>query len=140
MIKENPLISKLIALNLPKEDYAVFGSGPMFAHGIKDLGSDVDLIARGKAWEKACQIGDTKKAALSNNKVVILFEGDIEIFNGWAPGEWNVDKLIDEAEIIDGIRFVSLENVVRWKKLMGREKDLTHIQMINDYKKSREKI
>jgi len=34
-----------------------------------------------------------------------------------------VDKLIDAAEEIDGIRFVRLAEVLRWKNLMGREKD-----------------
>jgi len=34
-----------------------------------------------------------------------------------------VNKLIDEAEEIDGIRFVRLEEFLRWKNLMGREKD-----------------
>jgi len=34
---------------------------------------------------------------------------EIEIGNAYEPGEWNIDKLIEEAEIISGIRFVQLE-------------------------------
>jgi len=52
-VNNHPLIKKLLSLDLPPEDYAVFGSGPMFAHGIKDLGHDIDVIARKKAWKKA---------------------------------------------------------------------------------------
>lgn len=123
----------MLSLNLPTDDYAIFGSGPMYAHGIKDLGHDIDLVARGKAWNEALKLGKTKRAALGGNKVITLFDGEVEIFNGWAPGEWDVNKLIQEAELIDGIRFVSLKNVVKWKEIMGREKDLQHIKMINDH-------
>lgn len=128
----DPIIKKLLSLNLPSEDYAVFGSGPMFAYGIKDLGHDVDLIARGKAWKKALTLGEVSKAKSGDN-VVTLFDGEIEIFDGWAPGTWDTDALIDTAKVINGIRFVSLENVIKWKKEMGREKDLQHIQIIEDY-------
>jgi hypothetical protein len=137
MNKENPLIQKLISLDLPAYDYAVFGSGPMFAHGIKDLGHDIDLIARGDAWKKALTLGSTETAKLGKNEVVTLFDGEIEIFNGWAPGEWNTDELIDTAEVIDGIPFVALEVVLKWKKMMGREKDFQHIKMIEDYLRSK---
>ena len=44
-ITQNPLIKKLFSLNLPKEDFAVFGSGPMFAHGLIDDLKDLEVIA-----------------------------------------------------------------------------------------------
>lgn len=133
MDKQNPLIQTLLSLELPTDDYAVFGSGTMFAYGIKDLGHDIDLIARGKAWEKALTLGNAETTKLGGHKVVTLFDGEVEIFNGWTSGEWDIDVLIDTADIIDGIRFVTLANVVKWKKEMGRDKDLEHIRMIEDY-------
>jgi hypothetical protein len=137
MNKDNPIIKNLISLDLPADDFAVFGSGTMYAHGIKDLGHDIDLVARGKAWEKALTLGTTETTKLGGHTVVTLFDGEIEIFNGWAPGEWNTDELIDTAEIIDGIRFVGLDTVVKWKRIMGREKDFEHIKMIEDYLKQK---
>lgn len=133
MIKDTPLIQDLLSLDLPTEDYAIFGSGPMFAHGIKDLGHDIDILARGSAWEKAITLNKPKLSKLGFDQVVELFEGKIEIFDGWAPGEWDTDKLIDTADVIEGIRFISLENVVKWKKIIGREKDFEHIKMIENY-------
>lgn len=133
MRKDNPILNKLISLDLPTKDYAVFGSGPMFAHGIKDLGHDIDIIARKDAWEKATTLGLVTDAMHGGHKVVVLFDGEIEIFDGWAPGKWDVDALIDDAEKIDGIKFVSLENVIKWKTIMGREKDAIHIKMIGEY-------
>ncbi len=50
MLRDNPIIQKLISLDLPKDDFAVFGSGPMFAHGIKDLGHDLDVVFDVDTW------------------------------------------------------------------------------------------
>lgn len=132
-ITNNSLIKKLLLLNLPKDDYAVFGSGPMFAHGIKEL-RDVDLIARGKAWEKAERIGRVEKAKIRGGKVVYV-DNEIEIFNFWGPGKWDIDDLIDSAEIFEGIRFVKLGNVLKWKRLIARPKDFEHIKMIEKFMK-----
>ena len=131
-LRSNQLLGKLNSLGLSADDYAVFGSGPMFAHGIKDLGHDLDIIARGNAWRQACSTS-SPPTAIFGGLVVNLFNGEIEIFDSWVPGDWDVNDLIDTAEIIEGIRFVTLGNVVKWKRLMGREKDLIHIKMIEDY-------
>jgi len=131
-LSNNQIFVKLNSLGLSVDDYAVFGSGPMFAHGIKDLGHDLDIIARGNAWRQACSTS-SPQTAIFGGLVVNLFNGEIEIFDSWAPGDWDVNDLIDTAEIIEGIRFVTLENVVKWKRLMGREKDRIHIKMIEDH-------
>lgn len=132
-ILENELIKKLLSLNLPRDDYSIFGSGPMSAHGIKELGHDIDIIARGDAWRCACSIEPPVTSIMGNGLVVNLFNKEIEVFDSWAPGDWNIDALIDGSELIEGIRFVSLHDVVKWKKLMKREKDFEHIRLIEDY-------
>jgi len=131
-IKENPLIKKLLSLNLPTDDYAVFGSGPLYAHNIIKKPRDLDVLARGEAWKKALKLGKLEKLPLGS-RAVRLFNGRVEIVNTWVPGKWDVDELIDTAEIIEGIRFVKLENVLKWKRKMGRPKDLKHIKMIEKY-------
>ena len=57
----------------------------------------------------------------------------MEFFNGWAWGNWTADELIDSADIIDEIRFVSLQYVLKWKQLMDRKKDLQDIELITAY-------
>ena len=59
--------------------------------------------------------------------------GDIELLNGWGPGLWNVQNIIDKAEIIDGLTFVRLEEVLKWKKMMNREKDKKDVEIIENY-------
>ena len=135
MHSDNSLIKKLLEFNLPKDDYALFGSAIMFFKDLKDVGHDIDVIARGKAWEKACQIKLPEVPVSKKGFVVKPFGDDIEIFSEWFPGDWDVNRLIDDAELMEGIKVVGFDSVIKWKKLMGRPKDYEHIQMIENYQR-----
>lgn len=134
-IKEHPIIKKFLSLNLPTDDYAIFGSGPLYAHGIIKSFQDLDVIARGEAWKKALKLGKPQKLPLGD-KAIRLFDGKIEIINAWSPGKWDIDELIDTAEIIEGIKFVNLKTVLKSKKKAARLKDLKHIKMVEEYLKN----
>ncbi|MDE2018879.1 MAG: hypothetical protein KGJ13_00870 [Patescibacteria group bacterium] len=130
--KSHPLFKKLFSLDLPPEDYAVFGSGPMYAHGLRKGIADLNIIARGKAWQKTHEFGGEQTAHSGLGKAVLPAEG-IQIYNAWGPGKWTADELIDTSEIIDGIRFVTLDKVADWKELMGRPKDIEDVEAIKTY-------
>jgi hypothetical protein len=46
------LFDKLRTLGLPVGDYAVFGSGPLVVRGLTREYRDLDVVARGAAWER----------------------------------------------------------------------------------------
>jgi hypothetical protein len=48
----------------------------------------------------------------------------------WISPAWDADKLIDNAEIIGGIRFARLPDVLAYKRALGRPKDMRDIQRI----------
>lgn len=130
-LPDHPLLRALRALGLRENDFAVFGSGPMWAHGLAEL-HDFDVIARGAAWEFAKANG--VPFTLPDGRTFYHFaDGNIEIGNSWAPGEWDIASLIDAAEVIDGIRFVKLAEVLAWKRLMARPKDMEHVKLIQEY-------
>jgi hypothetical protein len=52
----------------------------------------------------------------------------------WHEG-WGVEKMIKEADIIDGLPFVKLEYLIEWKKFFRREKDLKDIELIEEFLK-----
>ena len=139
-IKKHPLFGKLLDLKLDSDDYVVFGSAPMWLHGLKDLTHDLDILAKGSAWEKVSTMGEKEIPASGVCQVVRLFDGEIEIYNGWWPGEWDIENLISRAQIIDGVRFASLLDVLKWKKHRvkewDREKDTEHIRLIENYLKN----
>ncbi len=52
----------------------------------------------------------------------------------WGAG-WDTPVLIENAEIIDGLAFVRLEEVLKWKKSRNKEKDQKDIELIENYLK-----
>ena len=111
-------------------DYAVFGSGPLIIRGIIEATNDLDVISRGEAWNQACEIGDQVHLADHAVEVMSFFGGAITVGTSWAYGEFDIDWLIDTAEVIDGLPFVRLKHVVRYKEIAARPKDLNHLRLL----------
>jgi hypothetical protein len=127
---EHPFFGLLGSLHLPPEDFAIAGSGPLFARGwIAEIG-DLDVIARGQAWRQISQLGKVEEAPLASVHRVLLFDGKIEVLDGWFPAIWDVNTLIDEADLISGLRFVKLEVVAETKKMLQRPQDIQHLDRI----------
>ena len=126
------LFELLRSLRLPEGDYAIFGSGPMIIRGIVEPGNDLDIISRGSAWNRAREVGVVEYLPQHDVEVVSCFEGAITIGTRWAIGDFDVDDLIDTAEIIDDLPFVRMEHVILYKQIAGRPKDLQHLQRLNE--------
>ena len=75
------------------------------------------------------------RTAPQGDPVVWLEGGAIEIFGGWLG--WDIDALIDDAKIIDGLPFARLEDVLAFKRSYGRPKDIAHVRLIEDYQRQR---
>lgn len=112
-------------LKLPPDQYAVFGSGPLAIRGLRE-NEDIDVLVKPELWEELAK----KHKPLKECLIVI---GNIDILKHWKPWLTDVNKLIDAADIIDGIRFVKLEHVLEWKKKRGKEKDKKDIELIEEY-------
>lgn len=113
-------------LNLPTEQFAIFGSGPLGVRNIRESG-DIDLIVKVALWEKL-----KKKYPLSPKRSDSIVIGDIEIYYAWPPFQ-DVNVIIDSADIINELPFVRLEYVIEWKKYLGREKDKKDIRLIQEF-------
>ena len=125
------LFEYLRSLGLPEGEYAVFGSGPLIVRGIIDATNDLDVVSRGDAWERACELGELVSLAEYDLDVVSFRDGAITIGTSWAYGDVDIDELIDTAEIIDGLPFARLEYVAAYKKIAGRPKDLEHLRLMD---------
>lgn len=128
------LIDRLRSLALPPGHYAVFGSGPLIVRGIIEATNDLDVISRGSAWDRACQLGDLVYLEEHHVEVVSFDDGAITVGKSWAYGEFDIEQLIDTAETIEGLPFVRLEHVVRYKEAAARPKDLAHLRALADYR------
>lgn len=56
------LFGKIRALGLPIGDYAIFGSGPLAVRGLMPGARDLDVVARGTAWERWRRLGPVRAA------------------------------------------------------------------------------
>jgi hypothetical protein len=123
------LFERLRSLDLTPGEYAVFGSGPIAVRGLIDKVRDLDVIVRGETWQQVRALG-----------VVVMKGGDemVDLGNGltfgrsWGYGVFNIEKLIDDAEIIEGLPFVRLDAVIEFKKIADRPKDREHLTALRE--------
>lgn len=129
-LSEHKLIRLLEGLALPVSDYVVTGSGPLLAHRLKGEIHDIDLVARGRAWEMAAQQSRPRRSKSGFGLRIVLFGGDIEVFDHWIGGLTDIDAMIDSSEFIEGVPFLPLADTLRWKRGLGRAKDLSDVALI----------
>jgi hypothetical protein len=124
-------LKKLKELNLPRGKFAIFGSGPMGIRGLREIG-DLDVIITEDIFNNFKQRPDFKLDKKKSGNEYLEKDG-IEFYKNWHPGDWDINKLIQDSEIINDWPFVRLEEVLKWKKLKMRDKDIKDIELIENY-------
>ena len=124
------LFEALRALELPRGEFVVCGSAALYVRGLRPRMGDLDVLARGAAWQRALTIGAPQPTVSGYGLRVLHPTAAIEIVDRWTPG-WSTDRLIEEADRIDGIPFMRLGDVWRWKNEARRPKDLPDLAAIN---------
>jgi len=125
------LFDQLRQLDLPVTDYAIFGSGPLVIRGIIPLTNDLDVLCRRDVWDRVCSLGKTRFLQEYDVTVAELGDGAITFGTEWGIGNFDIDELIDTAEVIDGLPFVRLVHVVAYKKIRRSTKDILHLDALN---------
>ena len=128
-------------LGFPLGKYVVVG-GAMEAFGIRKA-NDLDIVVTSdlfddlirQGWKLcACERCREKQKEGSTDRIL---KGDgVDVLAEYSCGnEYRADTqwLIDNAAIIDGIPFVRLEELLKWKKAARREKDLKDIALIEGF-------
>lgn len=124
-------------LNIPSGQYAVFGSGLLDVLGLRQS-RDIDLLVSRELFEKLLQRGDWTEIAYPDGLSGLKHRSeDVEAFYeaGWSGcDEAGVRQKIRQADVIDGVSFVNLEDILAWKREMGRPKDLKDVELLEKYK------
>lgn len=130
------LLRKLKEMDLPQGKFAIFGSGPMCIRGLREPG-DLDIIVTIDIYKDLKDRSDFKVGYRKKSRNEFLEKDKMEFYHNWHPeiGYWDVDTLIQDAEIIDDFPFVKLEEVLKWKQWKRREKDIKDIKLIEEYLK-----
>lgn len=128
---DQTLFDQLRGLELARQDYAVFGSGPLAVRNIIPKCSDLDVLCRRGAWAAVSQIGVKEFLPEYGVTVISLFDGTITFGTIWGIGDFDVDELIDTAEIIEALPFVRLAHVASYKTTRSSAKDLLHLEALS---------
>jgi len=132
------IFEEVKSLNFPLGGYLVLGSGPMAARGIRGY-KDIDILVTQKLYDKLVEQG-WKAVEINgvNEKFEVLKNGKFEIDKKINCGNYNpdIETLIKNAEIINGVPFLPLNELIKFKTALGREKDFQDIKLIKEYLKN----
>ena len=127
--KKFNIFEKLKELNLPIGKYVVVSSGTLDALGIRPA-SDIDIavtkdlhqeLKNTKEWKEHELYG---KIFLTKDIFTIIPQLD------WDKYETTTEEAIDSAQVINSFPFMNLEELLKFKKAMGREKDVKDIKLL----------
>lgn len=126
------IIDRVKTLNLPEGTYVVFGSCPLALAGIREA-KDIDLLVSKEIFEqlktsgwKTIDKGPEDKPITSD-----VFEAHHNWeFEGYKS---TLAQLLETASIADGIPFVSLEEVRKWKAASDNPKHLADVKQIDSF-------
>lgn len=131
--KFQELLKEFKKLDLPNREYAIYGSGPIVVRGLRETG-DLDVIVTESLYKKlAKKYGEDEKYQ-KGRRIKI---GNIEIYAVayWEAETEKLAQALQNAEKINGLRYVALTDLIDLKKKMGREKDLKDIKLIKGFLK-----
>jgi hypothetical protein len=119
-------------LHLPLGEYVVVGSGPLAVRGIRNF-NDIALLVSEQAYSRLSARGWEETIGFGGRMRLKL--GLYEAYQDLCYGDYRPDTkiLIEQADIVNGIPFLQLEELIRFKKAVGREKDLADIRLIEAY-------
>ncbi|MBI2421092.1 MAG: hypothetical protein HYV38_03340 [Candidatus Levybacteria bacterium] len=126
------IINKVKTLNLPKDSYIVFGSGPLAAAGIREV-NDIDLLVSEEAYEELEKRGWRKINKGPNDSP--LTHDVFEAHDNWNFSSYNptLKELLANAVYVDEVPLASLSDVKKWKVASRGAKHLADIELIDSY-------
>lgn len=131
IMKNKDLFKKVKDLNLPRGKYALFGSAPLGIRKLREC-RDIDIIVTENLWNKYNGKSGWKLKKTIQGSECLENDG-VELWKDWKPEIWDIEQLIREAEIIEGLPFVRIKYVIEWKKLSARKKDLKDVEIIKNF-------
>lgn len=132
MMTAQDIAGKVLALNLPRNSYIVFGSCPMAAFGLRES-QDIDMLITEALHDMLVDQGWQELPGKDGDKR--LARDEFDMHTNWKIGRYDpaLEDLLQNAIWVNGVPFGALEEVRKWKTLLGRPKDLSDIALIDDY-------
>jgi hypothetical protein len=128
------IAEKIAQLYLPAGSYVVFGSCVLEMSGIRTA-RDIDIVVTPELFEEFKAKGDWR--VVQHDGFETLEKDGFDLTISWDHPENlpNVEELVVDAEIVEGIPFVCLDRLASWKRQAGRDKDILDLELIQTYQK-----
>ena len=133
------IFEKVKNLNLPLGEYVVIGGGILEALGIRKT-NDLDIIVTPKLLKELGKTGKYKEEIKWGKLFLIGDKIEIGSKLDWENYSTKLDKAIKTAVVINGIPFLNIEETIKFKKALNREKDLKDLVLIKNYQKEFKKL
>lgn len=129
------IIEKIKELNLPSDKYVIIGSGTLDVLGIRSA-VDIDISVTKDLYIKLKETGVWKKEERYGK---IFLKKDIFEVNpklDWENYKTTTEEANRSALFLEGIPFMNLDELCKFKQALGREKDIKDIVLIKKYQES----
>jgi len=128
------IIQRVKELNFPPGKYIVVGSGILEALGIRPA-NDIDIAVTPDLYQTLRATGEWSEEE-RYGKIFLGKNGvDINPELPWPDYPTSTEEAIASALVIDGVSFMNLDELKRFKLALGREKDKADIALIEDYQR-----
>lgn len=129
------IFKKLKELDFPLREYVISG-GAMAAHGIREA-HDLDILVTPRLYQRLLDEGWARclcEQCVQTNRFMLKGE-NVDILPNYTYGKYigDVDWLIKNADMIYGYPFMDLNELIKFKRELGRPKDFIDIKLIEDY-------
>ena len=134
------VLQKIKELNFPKDQYVVVGSGILDVLGIRKS-NDIDIAVTESLHKKLKESGEWEEHKRYELIRVFLKKDVYEIIPqlNWENYNTTTEEAISSAIIIEDISFMNLNELIKFKTALGREKDFKDIELIKEYLNKLEK-
>ena len=130
------VIEEVKKLNFPIGQYVIVGSGPMAVRGLKEA-HDIDIVVTLELFEKCKANGWEVVPWTYPEKIdqIYLRQDDVELYLDVNCDNFNptTEELIKRADILEGIPFITLGDMLKFKKAYNREKHRKDIEITEKY-------
>jgi hypothetical protein len=121
-------------LDFPAASYPVFSGAVLAVHGIRSA-ADIDIVAQPDLFLNLKQSGEWKLTTRYEDDTEFLQRDSFEIASklAWSKYPVTLTEAKEHEDMIDGVPFMSLEDVIQFKQAMGQDKDTEDIALIKKY-------
>ena len=129
-------INQLRRLGLPLNQVLIVGSGTMALLGLKK-NDDLDLWVTESVFRSMKNNKKLKPVMKHGRLFYETSDGLIEASNTFPCTKGTIRDYLKRAIIVYGFHFKSVDDLIAWKRCMGRPKDLKHVKMLENHKKNK---